>query len=89
MSDLADNDHAWLRHFVLSEEFLLKNWPSACGGYYRYFESRNVVDLLKLRRQRGLSVVRSIFGAGAPAERSNVIVLEQYRRRLRSYDQAR
>jgi hypothetical protein len=47
-----DDDDAWLRRLALSEEYLARHHPSACGGYWRWFQSENVVDLVRIRRQR-------------------------------------
>lgn len=58
MSDTAktqppgDEGEAWLRQFILSEEYVIAHYPSARGGYYRRFESPNIIDLVRVRRER-------------------------------------
>jgi hypothetical protein len=47
-----EEDEAWLRRLTQSEEYLRRFHPSLRGGYYRWFESANVVDLVHYRRQR-------------------------------------
>jgi hypothetical protein len=47
-----DEDTVWLRQLVVPEEYLAQQYPSACGGFYRRFESENVVDLVRIRRRR-------------------------------------
>ena len=42
----------WLRQMALPEEYLLAHYPLAAGGYWRRFESENVIDLVWIRRQR-------------------------------------
>jgi hypothetical protein len=46
-----DTDEEWVRQFVLPEEYLLRHHPMAAGSPYRRFESPNVVDLVRIRRQ--------------------------------------
>jgi hypothetical protein len=48
----TDDGEDWVRQFALSEEYLLRHHPKAAGGPYRRFESSNVIDLLRVRRQR-------------------------------------
>jgi hypothetical protein len=48
----ADNGEDWVRQFALSEEYLLRHHPKAAGGPYRWFESPNVTDLVRVQRQR-------------------------------------
>jgi hypothetical protein len=47
----ADPDD-WVRQFALPEEYLLRHHPKVAGGYHRRFESANVIDLVRIRRQR-------------------------------------
>jgi hypothetical protein len=47
-----DEDERWLRKLTLPEEYIIHYHPSARGGYYRWFESENVIDLVRIRRQR-------------------------------------
>ena len=47
-----DDDDAWLRQFVVSEEYVIRHYPSLRGGFYRRFESKNVIDLVRERRLR-------------------------------------
>jgi hypothetical protein len=49
----------WLRQLVLPEEFLVRHYPSACGGSYRRFECENVIDLVRIRRQRSKQLGRA------------------------------
>jgi hypothetical protein len=55
-----DGDDEWIRPFVLPEEYLLRHHPMACGSPYRRFESPNIVDLVRIRRERA-RVQRSSF----------------------------
>jgi hypothetical protein len=50
-TDPADSDD-WVRQFVFPEEYVLKHYPRAAGSYYRWFASTNVVDLVRVRRER-------------------------------------
>jgi hypothetical protein len=58
MSDTAktqppgDEGEDWVRQYILPEEYLIAHYPSATGSYYRRFESPNIVDLLRIRRER-------------------------------------
>jgi hypothetical protein len=47
-----DDGEDWVRQFALPEEYLLRHYPTACGSPYRRFESPNVIDLVRIRRQR-------------------------------------
>ena len=47
-----EDDELWLRRLTLFEEYLRRHYPGLCGGYYRWFESSNVVDLVRVRRLR-------------------------------------
>ena len=47
-----DDDELWLRRLTLSEEYICRYHPGLRGGYYRWFESPNVVDLVRIRRLR-------------------------------------
>jgi hypothetical protein len=47
-----DDDDVWIRRLTLSEEYIRRHHPSLRGGYYRWFESPNVVDLVRIRRLR-------------------------------------
>jgi hypothetical protein len=49
---LPSDDEDWVLQFVLSEEFLLRHHPKAAGSPYRRFESSNVIDLVRIHRQR-------------------------------------
>jgi hypothetical protein len=37
---------------ALPEEYLIAHYPMAVGGHYRRFVSENVIDLVRIRRQR-------------------------------------
>jgi hypothetical protein len=50
--DEDDDDELWLRRLTLSEEYICRHHPSLRGGHYRWFESPNVVDLVRFRRLR-------------------------------------
>jgi len=47
-----EDDEMWLRRLTLSEEHIRRRYPGLRGGYYRWFESPNVVDLVRIRRLR-------------------------------------
>jgi hypothetical protein len=47
-----DENDDWVRSIALPEEYIIAHHPSARGGYYRWFESPNVVDLVRIRRLR-------------------------------------
>jgi hypothetical protein len=47
-----DDDDVWLRQFVMPEEYIVRRHPSLRGGFYRRFESKNVIDLIRERRRR-------------------------------------
>jgi hypothetical protein len=47
-----DEDDEWLRQFTRPEEYIIQHHPSLRGGFYRWFESENVVDLVRERRRR-------------------------------------
>jgi hypothetical protein len=57
-SDL-DDDEEWIRQLVRSEEYLLQHHPRFAGGYYRRFESPNVIDLVRIRRQRARAQLKA------------------------------
>jgi hypothetical protein len=42
----------WLRQYTLPEEYIIRHFPRNRGGYHRWFESANVVDLVRVRRER-------------------------------------
>ena len=46
-----DEDDEWFLQFVIPEEVIIRRYPSQRGGYYRRFESPNVIDLVRVRRQ--------------------------------------
>ncbi len=48
----GDDDDGWLRQFVLPEEYLIAHYPMARGSSFRWFQSDNVIDLVRIRRQR-------------------------------------
>jgi hypothetical protein len=50
--DEDDDDEMWLRRLTLPEEYLCRHHPELRGGYYRWFKSSNVVDLVRVRRLR-------------------------------------
>jgi hypothetical protein len=47
-----EDSEEWLRQMALPEEYLIAHCPMAVGGCYRRFESENVLDLVRIRRQR-------------------------------------
>jgi hypothetical protein len=47
-----DDDEGWLRRMALPEEYLIAHYPMARGSFWRWFESSNVIDLVRIRRQR-------------------------------------
>ena len=50
--DEDDEDERWLRKLTLPEEYIIQHHPIARGGYYRWFKSENIIDLVRIRRQR-------------------------------------
>ena len=48
----SEADEEWVRQLALPEEYLLRHYPPACGSPYRRFDSPNVIDLVRIRRQR-------------------------------------
>jgi hypothetical protein len=46
------DDGDWLRQWALPEEWIIAHCPMARGGTYRRFESGNVIDLVRVRRER-------------------------------------
>jgi hypothetical protein len=51
LDDKEDNE-GWLRRLSLPEEYVIAHYPMARGGFWRWFESSNVIDLVRIRRQR-------------------------------------
>jgi hypothetical protein len=47
-----DDDDGWLRRLALSEEDVIAHYPMARGSYWRWFRSENVIDLVRVRRNR-------------------------------------
>jgi hypothetical protein len=48
----ADDDDGWLRRLALPEEYVITHYPMARGSFWRWFESPNVIDLVRIRHQR-------------------------------------
>jgi hypothetical protein len=47
-----DDDEGWLRRLALPEEYVIAHYPMARGSLWRWFESSNVIDFVRVRRQR-------------------------------------
>jgi hypothetical protein len=47
-----DDDESWLRRLALPEEYVIAHYPMARGSSWRWFESSNVIDLVRIRRER-------------------------------------
>jgi hypothetical protein len=47
-----DDDENWLRRLALPEEYVIAHYPMARGSSWRWFESSNVIDLVRIRRER-------------------------------------
>ena len=45
-------DEMWLRKLTFPEEYMIVHYPMARGGAWRWFQSENVIDLMRVRRQR-------------------------------------
>jgi hypothetical protein len=45
-------DELWLRKLTLPEEYLIAHYPSARASYWRWFQSENVIDLVRVLRLR-------------------------------------
>jgi hypothetical protein len=55
-----DDDEAWLRRLALPEEYIIAHFqPPARNGYYRWFQSPNVIDLVRIRRQQAKQAART------------------------------
>jgi hypothetical protein len=51
-----DDDEAWLRRCTFSEEHVITHYPKNRGSAFRWFESPNVIDLVRIRRQRAKQI---------------------------------
>ena len=49
-TDSDDDDEAFTRRLTVSEEYMIRHHPQNRGSYYRWFESENVIDLVRVRR---------------------------------------
>jgi hypothetical protein len=47
-----DDDEGWLRRLALPEEYVIAHYPMARGSLWRWFQSENVVDLVRIRHER-------------------------------------
>ena len=45
-------DERWLRKLTLPEEYIIRHHPLARGRLWRWFESENVIDLVRIRYER-------------------------------------
>ena len=51
--DGDDDEFAWARQYTMPEEYVRHHChPIAWNGYWRWFISPNVIDLVRIRRQR-------------------------------------
>ncbi len=48
----GDEDEMWLRKLTLPEEYIIRHHPIACGKLWRWFQSENVIDLVRIRHER-------------------------------------
>ena len=55
------DDEAWLRRYACSEEYIIAHYPENRGSAYRWFETPNVIDLVRIRRRRAKSVCVNAF----------------------------
>jgi hypothetical protein len=56
-----DEDEAFLRRISFPEEYIIRYHPSLRGGFYRWFASKNVIDLVRERRRRSEARAESTF----------------------------
>ncbi len=47
-----DEDEMWLRKLTLPEEHIIRHHPIALGKLWRWFQSENVIDLVRIRHER-------------------------------------
>jgi hypothetical protein len=48
-----EDDDAWIRQYTMPEEYIIACChPTARNNYWRWFKSPNVIDLVRIRRQR-------------------------------------
>jgi hypothetical protein len=64
--DRYDEEHAFLRQFVIPEEDRPAFTSAKWSGEYRWFKSPNIVCLEKARLVRDQRVQRSLRRAGSP-----------------------
>jgi len=51
--DGDDDEYAWAREYTQPEEYIRAHCHHlAWNGYWRWFMSENVIDLVRIRRQR-------------------------------------
>ncbi len=50
--DKDAEDEMWLRKLTLPEEYIIRHHPIARGRLWRWFQSENVVDLVRVRYER-------------------------------------
>jgi hypothetical protein len=50
--DKDDEDEIWLRKLTLPEEYIIRHHPIARGRLWRWFQSENVVDLVRIRYEQ-------------------------------------
>jgi hypothetical protein len=53
--DDDDDDDSWVRRFAYPEEYIIARHPLGRGSVWRWFQSENVVDLVKIRRERAVA----------------------------------
>jgi hypothetical protein len=46
------DDEGWLRRLALPEEYLIVHYPMARGSLWRWFQSDNVIDLVRIRYEQ-------------------------------------
>ncbi len=46
------DEDSWLRRLALPEEYLIVHHSIARGSLWRWFESENVIDLVRIRHER-------------------------------------
>jgi hypothetical protein len=51
-TDSDEDDEAFVRRLTFSEEYMIRHHPQNRGSYYRWFEAENVIDLVRVRRDR-------------------------------------
>ena len=56
-----EDEYAWARQYTMPEEYIIAHChQKARNGHWRWFASPNVVDLVRVRRQRQKQLARTV-----------------------------